>query len=61
MSTSSNVLSDTNQIGDFVYTGLPARVVFGTDSLECLADEVSALGCKRVLVLSTPARHNRLP
>ena len=41
---------------NFVYTGLPMRVVFGTGSIACLADEVEKLGAKRALVLSTPGR-----
>jgi maleylacetate reductase len=38
----------------FVYTALPAKVVFGFGTLGCVPDEVRALGCKRSLVLSTP-------
>src|SRR6202790_4082103 len=38
----------------FVYTALPAKVVFGFGTLVCVPDEVRALGCKRSLVLSTP-------
>lgn len=38
----------------FVYTGLPARVVFGSGTLARLGDELKALGCSRALVLSTP-------
>lgn len=41
---------------DFVYTGLPMRVVFGTGSIARLAEEVEKLGAKRALVLSTPGR-----
>jgi maleylacetate reductase len=38
----------------FTYTGLPARVIFGTGTRSRLAEELSRLGCARALVLSTP-------
>jgi maleylacetate reductase len=38
----------------FVYTALPARVVFGFGTLARVADEIARLGCGRALVLSTP-------
>lgn len=38
----------------FVYSALPARVVFGQGSLEALGQEVEALGASRALVLCTP-------
>lgn len=38
----------------FVYTALPARVVFGFGTLNQVADEVQLLGCRRAFVLSTP-------
>src|SRR5258707_9666166 len=38
----------------FVYTALPARVLFGSGTLACLGRELDALGCSRALVLSTP-------
>lgn len=38
----------------FVYTGLPARVVFGFGTLAQLADEVRTLKCSRALLLCTP-------
>jgi alcohol dehydrogenase class IV len=38
----------------FVYTGHPARVIFGFGTRSRLADEARALGLKRALVLSTP-------
>jgi maleylacetate reductase len=38
---------------DFVYIAHPARVIFGSGTLERLAAEVAALGCRRALVLST--------
>ena len=40
----------------FVYTALPARVVFGTGTLAAVADEIAGLGCSRALVLSTPGQ-----
>ena len=38
----------------FTYTGLPARVVFGSGTLVRIPEELRALGCGRALVLSTP-------
>jgi maleylacetate reductase len=38
----------------FIYSGMPSRVVFGSGTLDRIADEVRALGCTRALVLSTP-------
>jgi maleylacetate reductase len=38
----------------FIYSGMPSRVVFGSGTLDRIADEVKALGCARALVLSTP-------
>ena len=38
----------------FIYDALPARVIFGTGSLEKLPDEIARLGATRALVLSTP-------
>ena len=38
---------------EFVYTGLPGRVVFGLGALRHLERELDLLGVKRVLVLST--------
>lgn len=38
----------------FTYVGVPGRVVFGSGTLDRVADEVKALGCRRALVLSTP-------
>lgn len=40
---------------DFVYTALPARVIFGPGSLAKAGDEVKALG-SRALVLTTPGQ-----
>jgi maleylacetate reductase len=39
-----------------VYDALPTRVVFGSGSLDSLADEAGRLGLRRALVLSTPRR-----
>jgi alcohol dehydrogenase class IV len=41
---------------DFVYTGLPARVVFARGAVATLAAEIQALGRARALLLSTPAQ-----
>lgn len=40
----------------FTYTGLPARVVFGTGTLASLRAEVERLAITRALVLTTPAQ-----
>lgn len=40
----------------FVYSVLPARVVFGAGSISTLGEELERLGAKRALVLSTPGR-----
>ena len=42
----------------FVYNALPARVVFGQGTIEKLSDEVSRLGCRRALILSTPRQQS---
>jgi maleylacetate reductase len=39
---------------EFIYTGRPARVVFGAGSLQHLVREIDALGARKALVLSTP-------
>jgi alcohol dehydrogenase class IV len=41
-------------IEPFVYTGLPARVVFGSGTIDRLSDEATLLKATRVLVLTTP-------
>lgn len=38
----------------FLYTALPAKVIFGFGTLARVADEVRELGCRRGLILSTP-------
>ena len=38
----------------FVYTGLPARVVFADGALRRLSEEVERLGAKRVFLITTP-------
>lgn len=38
----------------FTYTSAPARVVFGSGTLSVLGEEIQRLGCRKVLVLSTP-------
>jgi alcohol dehydrogenase class IV len=38
----------------FVYTGLPARVIFGSGTLAQLGAELDRLGCRRALLLATP-------
>lgn len=44
---------------DFVYTGLPSRVVFGSGTVEKLGEEVAALGINRALVLTTPEQESQ--
>lgn len=39
---------------DFTYQGLASRVVFGQGTVSALKREVDALGCRRVLVVTTP-------
>jgi maleylacetate reductase len=39
---------------DFIYTALPARVVFGAGRLASISEEVEAIGSTRALVLCTP-------
>lgn len=41
-------------IEPFVYTALPARVVFGSGTLQQVETEAERLGIRRALVLSTP-------
>src|SRR5262245_48027277 len=41
---------------NFIYTGLPTRVLFGFGTRARLAEEVRGLGMSRALVLSTPAQ-----
>ncbi len=40
----------------FVYTGLPSRVIFGLGCVKTLSEEADRLGAKRVLMISTPGR-----
>lgn len=44
----------------FVYTGLPARVLFGTGTLARLGAEIDRLGCVRALLLSTPQQEKEV-
>ncbi len=39
---------------EFVYTGLPTRVVFGSGKVSEVKNEVERLGLKKILILSTP-------
>jgi alcohol dehydrogenase class IV len=41
---------------NFIYSGLPVRVVFGAGAARELAAEAARLGAKRVLLISTPGR-----
>jgi len=42
---------------DFVYAGLPARVVFGAGSRARVGEEIDRLGAGRVMVITTPNQH----
>jgi maleylacetate reductase len=44
---------------DFTYIAQPSRVVFAIGSLDLIAREVEALGCKRALVLCTPPQRQQ--
>ena len=44
----------------FVYTGLPARVIFGAGAIAQLPAEVDRLGAKRALLLSTPEQKDSI-
>ena len=46
-------------LGDFVFDGLPMRVVFGEGTLSQLIGEVERLGARRVLVLCTPEQRDQ--
>ncbi|BAI74423.1 maleylacetate reductase (plasmid) [Azospirillum sp. B510] len=41
----------------FTYVGNPARVIFGSGTIDRLPEEVARLNAKRALILSTPAQH----
>jgi maleylacetate reductase len=43
-------------MGSFVYTGLPARVIFGVGTTATLPQELERLGISRALVLTTPSQ-----
>jgi alcohol dehydrogenase class IV len=43
-------------VRQFVYNGLPSRVVFGAGCVSQLPAEVDRLGSKRVLMIATPGR-----
>lgn len=46
-------------IENFIYTGLPARVIFGKGALQHLDEEITRLGSRRALVLSTPEQRDQ--
>jgi alcohol dehydrogenase class IV len=46
------------RIDPFLYTGLPARVIFGPGSVAQLSAEVERLGATRALVLCTPEQRD---
>lgn len=47
-------MPDSAEVMNFVYEGLPSRVVFGVGSLDALPAELDRLGRRRALVLATP-------
>ena len=49
-----NLAMDKLSVAPFVYTGHAGRVLFGAGSLGHLEREITLLGAKRALVLSTP-------
>jgi alcohol dehydrogenase class IV len=46
-------------VGDFVYQGTPARVVFGSGTIVKVATEAERLGVGRALVISTPEQKDQ--
>ena len=42
--------------GEFVYTGLPARVVFGAGCVRHVQREIDHLGARRALIVCTPGK-----
>ena len=43
-------------VGAFTFTALPARVLFGSGRIADLPQELEGLGCRRLLLLSTPGQ-----
>jgi maleylacetate reductase len=43
-------------VNPFEYSGNPARIIFGEGALARAGEAVESLGCRRALVLSTPAQ-----
>jgi maleylacetate reductase len=41
-------------MNDFIYNGLPARVLFGSGTSNRIKSELERAGCRRALVLATP-------
>ena len=41
-------------MNQFIYNANPSRVLFGSGTSAQLAEEISAMGCSRALILSTP-------
>jgi maleylacetate reductase len=41
-------------MNDFIYNGLPARVLFGSGTSGRIKSELELAGCRRALVLATP-------
>jgi maleylacetate reductase len=44
----------------FIYSALPARVIFGSGTISRLMSEVEGAGCRRALLLSTPEQADSL-
>ena len=56
------IYSGVRQMQPFVYTALPAKVIFGFGTLARVADEIRELGCRQAMILSTPtSRPRRVP
>ena len=43
----------------FAYTTLPARILFGPGIAAQLAGEIETLGCRRLLLVSTPGQRDK--
>ena len=41
-------------MNQFIYCANPSRVLFGSGTSAQLAEEISAMGCSRALIISTP-------
>src|ERR1700742_4069 len=49
-----NMMARYHNMREFIYDQAASRVVFGTGTVKCLADEVKRLGAGPAIILSTP-------